>query len=108
MPDLPLAIPTRCSVPPAWPPPEDWWELVVVVLSNGKDSRVVLHDALDRYPRRRIMALYNHLGNEHEGSEAEAAALCRALEVPLGYGRCQTIGHSSSTTGMALSIPDDD
>jgi 3'-phosphoadenosine 5'-phosphosulfate sulfotransferase (PAPS reductase)/FAD synthetase len=83
MPDLPLTIPQGCPVPPAWPPSEDWWELIVVALSNGKDSRVVLHDALDRYPRRRIVALYNHLGNEHEGSEAEAAALCRALEVPL-------------------------
>jgi hypothetical protein len=55
----------------------------VVALSNGKDSRAVLHDALVRYPRRRVVTLYNHPGNEHEGSEAEAAALCRALEVPL-------------------------
>jgi hypothetical protein len=83
MPDLPLVIPAGCPVPPSWPPPEDWWDLVVVALSNGKDSRAVLHDAVERYPRRRTIALYNHLGNEHEGSEVEAAALCQALEVPL-------------------------
>jgi hypothetical protein len=81
----PVAIPDGCPVPPEWPPPPDWFDRVVVALSNGKDSRCVWKLALDTYPRDRIIALYNLLGNEHPGSPQQAGTLCREAGVPLVY-----------------------
>ena len=78
-------IPEGLPVPAFWPPPSDWWELVVVAVSDGKDSRVLLHRAYNQYPRERILVVYNLLGNEHPGSPQEVADWCRDLSLPLLY-----------------------
>lgn len=78
-------IRAACPRPSAWPPPPDWFDLVVVACSDGKDSRVLLHQAWQAYPRERLWVVYHLLGNEHPGSPFEVAAWYAELGLPLYY-----------------------
>lgn len=88
----PLQIPHGCPVPSGWPPAPDWWDVVVVAFSGGIDSQAMLLQALETYPKERILAVFNDTGDDHTrsnrlvdwaGTHDFVTRECEDLGVPL-------------------------
>lgn len=89
-----VIIPGGCPLPPTWPPQPEWFDSALVATSDGKDSRVLLHQTVATYGPERTMAVNNLLGNEHARSADQAAEMCRAYGVRLYYTWKDTDGRS--------------
>lgn len=89
-------IPHGCELPPAWPPPVDWWEVVVVAVSGGIDSLAMLLSAVEKYPRTKIIVVFNNTQDDHTSNnrlllgqqtgmstEMFVRSLCHELNLPL-------------------------
>ena len=99
-----VIIPGGCPLPPTWPPRPDWFDSALVATSDGKDSRVLLHQTVEIYGPERTVAVNNLLGNEHARSADQAAELCREYGVPLYYTWKDAEGRSCWGTSVPEHI----